>query len=128
MCKLLVAVCLVWGTGCKSRSDAPLDCMRKGLERFKGQLSHEQLTHLCSGTSDAEAPLDCFGKAKEVKELDMSNFGALELCSPYNLDASNAKTAAERAADKACPSVDVSEIERRLRSIESKLDELPKRR
>ena len=121
---LLLSIILL---GCKSRSDAPVDCMRKGLERFNNRLTHAQLTHLCSATVDAEAPLDCFDKAKDAKELDVSDSGALQLCSPYNLDASNAAAAADRAANKSCPSVNVSDIERRLTNIEAKLDDNKRR-
>ena len=128
MSKLRVILLTVSLAGCgKSRSGAPIDCMSKGLERFTDKLTHAQLAHLCSHTDDATAPLDCFEKARATTELNMSVSGALELCSPYNLDASNAAKAAERAADKDCPAVDLSTLERRLRDLEDKLDALKRR-
>lgn len=124
-----LAVFGVLAVSCSKASDTPISCMRNGLDRMKDRLTGAQLASLCSRATDSSDPLDCFENAKAATDLNLSDYGALALCSAYSLDASNAKQAAEKAAAKSCPSVDVSDLDRRLRSIESKLEELgPKRR
>jgi hypothetical protein len=122
---LVVAVALL--AGCKSGAKAPIECRRKAADALAGKLDKDQMTQLCSGATDADQPIACFQEALDA-DLSLNAYGALLLCSRFNLDAHNAQTNARIAADKQCPSTDLSEIERRLRRIEDKIDELPKKR
>jgi hypothetical protein len=111
-----------------SHATAPIECNHRGLDELGDKLTQSQITHLCSGATNPNTPIDCYLAAKADDKLSLTEVGALELCSPFNLDASNARKAAQEAADKVCPDVSTSNLEQRLKNVEDQLAELVHKR
>jgi hypothetical protein len=102
---LLTALALVPVAACSKtanavvaeRSDplAPLACLRNAKARSGLDLKVDYMVQLCSGATDATSRIECYVAARADASLDMSSEGALMLCSPFNLDAFNAKKLAD---------------------------------
>jgi hypothetical protein len=130
---LLVATLVLASPGCKSKADtdnnansdmsaasdriAAIDCLRAVRADARVDLTLDYTVQLCSGARDAKAPIECYVAALEATELDLNSEGALMLCSRFNLDAFNAKSKSSPIAQ----SCDLSGVEMRLATIESKL-------